>query len=286
GYFVFSALLESKLTAANQAYIDAVDQYKRVYYLPEDYSTAALTVTSKRLDSVLEITCSDTVGGSAISGSASGIVITSNGYAITNHHVVTYEVTVPVYNRWGFITGYQTQKGIYANIKGNFIESSSFYKSGGYSLQVIEVYEGQDLALLKFVNPPASLEPAPIGNSSLLVMGEETVIIGNAQGYGLALTTGVVSNPSRLFLEDGATEAVRVLQTDAALNPGNSGGPVFNIYGEVVGVVSFKIQEDEVNEGLGFAVLSNVVIEFLDNVASDKGLTIAYILSERGEVLD
>ncbi len=283
GYFVFSAMLDSKLYAANQDYINAVDNYKRVYYLPENYSTASLSVSSQRLNSVLEISCTTTVSGTTVSGSASGFIITEDGYVITNHHVIWYEASVTVYNRFGFITRYDKYEGIHATIRANFIQSSPYYKAGGYDLEVVDVYKGQDLALLKFKNPPSELEAAPFGNSSLLVMGEDAVIIGNAQGYGLALTTGVISNPSRLFLEDGATEALRVLQTDAALNPGNSGGPVFNLFGEVIGVVSFKVQENEINEGLGFAILSNVAMEFIDSVASDKGLTINYHLTERGE---
>lgn len=285
GYFIFATLLDRKIFEANQAYHNAVNEYKRVYYLPDDYSTAALTVTSTRLDSVLEIYCSTTVSGTNISSSASGIIITEDGYVITNHHVVTYETTVPVYNRWGFITGYEKRTGIYTDITANFIESSDYYKTNGYALDVIEVYKEQDLALLRFRSAPSDLKAAPFGNSALVSMGEDAVIIGNAQGYGLALTTGVISNPNRLFLEDGASEAMRVLQTDAALNPGNSGGPVFNIFGEIIGVVSFKIQENEVNEGLGFAVLSNVTMEFIDSVASSKGLNIDYIITERGEPL-
>lgn len=282
GYFVFAALLNNKIEAANQAYIDAVNNYKRVYYLPEDYSTAPLSVTSQRLDSVLEIYCNETVSGTTVSSSASGFIITDDGYVITNNHVVSYEMSVPVY-RFGMIIGHTTEEGIYTNITANFIESSLNYREEGYTLEVIEVYEEQDLALLKFSAPPANLEPAPFANSGLITMGEEAVIIGNAQGYGLALTSGVVSNPNRLFIDDDDTEPMNVLQTDAALNPGNSGGPVFNIFGEIIGVVSFKVHEEEINEGLGFAVLSNVVMDFIDDVAEEKNISIEYILTERGE---
>lgn len=283
GYFIFAALLTNKINAANQAYEDAVNNYKRIYYLPEDYSTAALSVTSQRLDSVIEIYCTTTASGVTVSGSASGFIISEDGYVITNHHVVTYEAKVPIYNRFGILTGYRTETGVHSNITANFIESSDFYKANGYTLQVVETYEEQDLALLKFTAPPSDIAVAPFGNSALITMGEEAVIIGNAQGYGLALTSGVISNPNRLFTEEGSIAPLQVLQTDAALNPGNSGGPVFNIYGEVIGIVSFKVQEEEINEGLGFAILSNVAMAFIDSVAEENELTIAYTVTERGE---
>ncbi len=283
GYFIFATLLTDKINAANQAYEDAVNNYKRVFYLPEDYTTAALSVTSQRLDSVVEIYCVTTIGGVTVSGSASGFIITDDGYVITNNHVVTYEANVPIYNRFGIVIGYRTEQGIHSAVTANFIDSSNFYKTNGYKLNVIETFAEQDLALLKFDSPPQALISAPFGNSALITIGEEAIIIGNAQSYGLALTTGVISNPNRAFIEAGSSTPLKVLQTDAALNPGNSGGPVFNIFGEVIGVVSFKVQEEYINEGLGFAILSNTAMEFIDRVASEKSLNIAYTLTERGE---
>ena len=140
---------------------------------------------------------------------------------LTNAHVITYG------------------NGTYPAIEGNFYKDNN-----AFALDVISYDNMLDLALLKFNNPPDDLKSVVFGNSDNLNLGEEIVAIGNAQGMGLALTVGVVSDPLK-------TLPTRAIQIDAAINPGNSGGPLFNIYSEFVGITTFKIVDKKANEGLG-----------------------------------
>ena len=249
---------------------DALKEYKRYYYLPEDYSSATLSVISSNLDSVLEISCTSS-SNSNVSGKATGFIISDDGYVITNCHVVTYE-----YSTGGWFNTVKT--GTYDTIIANFIEGSTLYKSTGYRLELLYTDSRNDLALLRFSGvKPETIKPLTFCDSDMLTMGEETVVIGNAQGYGLAVTNGIVSSPYRKFADSDSNGefTVDVFQTDAALNPGNSGGPVCNMYGQVIGVATFKIADTE-NEGLGFGILSNVVIDFIERAESAKGIEVNY----------
>ena len=249
---------------------EAIKEYKRYYYLPEDYSNATLSVISANLDSVLELTCTSTTN-SSVSGKATGFMISDDGYVITNCHVVTYE-----YNTGSWFNS--TKTAIYDTITANFIEGSALYRTGGYRLEVLYTDSRNDLALLRFTGvKPTEIKPLIFCDSDMLTMGEEAVVIGNAQGYGLAVTNGIVSSPYRKFAESDSNGdfTVDVFQTDAALNPGNSGGPVCNMYGQVIGVATFKIADTE-NEGLGFGILSNTVIDFIEKAETAKGISVEY----------
>ncbi len=284
GVMILSVVLCAVITTQvfNDKVDEAVKDYKREYYLPTDYSNVALSVIDANLDSVLELTCTATVNKQTVTGAATGFIITSDGYVITNCHVVTYEYQSSTGKGWWQSTTIETAE--YDSITANFISTSSLYKAGGYRMKVISTDSRNDLALLQFVDMPSSIKPLTFCDSDLLTLGEETVVIGNAEGYGLAVTTGVISNPHRTFksTDDNGTYTRDVLQTDAALNPGNSGGPICNIYNEIIGVATFKLVDTE-NEGLGFGVLSNVVTDFIDSVATAKNITVNYTVSERGQ---
>lgn len=126
------------------------------------------------------------------------------------------------------------------------------------SAQVVRRDAALDLAVL---NVPGldntTARPLRWGDSSALQPGDPIVAVGFPLGVGLTVTTGIVSGLKRLG-------GVALVQTDAAVNPGNSGGPLLNASGEVVGVVSFKISEAQ---GLNFAVASNVARQFIDGVS-------------------
>ena len=101
-----------------------------------------------------------------------------------------------------------------------------------------------------------AIKVATVGDSSKLTVGESAVVIGNALGYGQSVTTGVISALERevqLQDESGKTIKNKLLQTDAAVNPGNSGGALLNMKGEVVGIVSAKYSDTSV-EGMGYAI--------------------------------
>ncbi|MDD6504964.1 MAG: trypsin-like peptidase domain-containing protein [Lachnospiraceae bacterium] len=116
----------------------------------------------------------------------------------------------------------------------------------------------------------AQIKVATLGNSDELKVGEATIAIGNALGYGQSVTTGVVSALGRtVTVSDSSTGATIVnnnlIQTDAAINPGNSGGALLNAKGEVIGINSVKYSDTAV-EGIGYAIGMNDAMEIIDQL--------------------
>jgi serine protease Do len=110
---------------------------------------------------------------------------------------------------------------------------------------------------------PAGIEPARLGNSDEAAVGDQVFVIGAPFGVAHSLTVGHISarrTPEQLF---GGFEQVEILQTDAAINQGNSGGPMFNMRGEVIGVVSHILSSTGGFQGLGFVITSNLAMRVL-----------------------
>lgn len=154
--------------------------------------------------------------------SGSGFIISKDGYIVTNHHV----------------------------IEGAEEISVSTYDGSEYSASLIGSEEANDVAVIK-IN--GSFTPVKTGTSSELQVGDEIMVIGNALGeLAYTFTDGIVSYLSRAVTTDsGAT--INMFQTNAAINEGNSGGPVYNMNGEVVGIASAKYASSSI-EGLGFCI--------------------------------
>ena len=115
-----------------------------------------------------------------------------------------------------------------------------------------------DVALIQLTRIPEKLQVAVLGNSDDVLVGNEVFVIGAPYGYSHTISKGIVSaryKPGDLDTEMGMSE---LIQTDAAINTGNSGGPMFNEQGEVIAIVSHIISHSGGNEGLGFAVTSNM----------------------------
>lgn len=124
------------------------------------------------------------------------------------------------------------------------------------SATVAAVHPKVDLALLEIV-PPHRLEPAKLGNSEEVQVGEWVLAVGNPFGLGKTVTVGIVSGKGR-FIGLGPDD--NFIQTDASINPGNSGGPLFNMEGEVIGVNTAIIAS---GKGIGFSIPSNYIVELL-----------------------
>lgn len=190
-------------------------------------------------------------------GSGSGIIISADGYIVTNNHV---------------IEGAKTIKVILNNSKE-------------YDASIVGADPKTDLAVLKI--EASDLPAAVIGDSDALEAGERCVAIGNPLGQDLAgsLTQGIISALNRTLTVDNVNYTL--LQTDAAINPGNSGGALVNVYGEVIGINTVKIGSSQI-EGLGFAIPSNnakPVIEDLINYGYVKGrpqigVTLIYVTEQ------
>ena len=160
-------------------------------------------------------------------GAGSGVIITSDGYVVTNNHVI------------------EGAKKISVRLKNG----------GDYDATMIGRDSKTDLAIVK-INA-TGLQPAVYGDSDKLVVGELAVAIGNPLGQlGGTVTEGIISALSRNIEIDGHMMAL--LQTSAAVNPGNSGGGLFNGHGELIGIVNAKSSGSDI-EGIGFAIPANLV---------------------------
>ena len=158
-------------------------------------------------------------------GTGSGIIITSSGYIVTNEHVISGAEEISVILNTG----------------------------DEYPAKLIGKDTKTDLAVLKIEPNGSELKPAVLGDSTTTVVGERAIAIGNPLGQEFSGTTtqGIISAVNRTMTIENRT--YNLLQTDAAINSGNSGGPLINQYGEVIGINSIKLSDSGV-EGLGFAI--------------------------------
>lgn len=204
-------------------------------------STANSTseIVKKTADSVVEISTESVVTGSFAQqyvqqGAGSGVIISQDGYILTNNHVINGANSVKVRLRDG------TE----------------------YDATIIGSDSDNDIALLK-VNA-TGLSPATFGDSNSLAVGDYVVAIGNPLGeLGGTVTDGIISALARkVTIED---TQMTLLQTNAQVNPGNSGGGLFNANGELVGIVNAKQSATEV-EGIAFAIPINNVLDILSDL--------------------
>jgi len=205
----------------------------------DNLSAGTITEVSEAvIDTVVEITTetvttSTYLGQYVKSGAGSGVIISTDGYILTNYHVIQGATTIGVRVRTTDRSGVK--------------ESVSFKN---YPATVAGSDEESDVALLKI--DAQELTAAVIGDSDSLRIGQQVVAIGNPLGeLGGTVTDGIISALDREIEVGGAT--MTLLQTNAAVNPGNSGGGLFDLSGRLVGIVNAKSSGDSI-EGLGFAI--------------------------------
>ena len=163
----------------------------------------------------------------------SGVIIDTRGDIVTNNHV---------------ISGAQTIDAVLSN--------GSTEKA-----QLVGTDAADDLAVVR-IQPFAHMTVAQIGNSSKLVVGQEVLAIGNPLGITETATRGIVSALNRSVTESTGTTISQAIQTDAAVNPGNSGGALVNLQGQLIGIPTLTAINTESNtpaNGVGFAIPSNRV---------------------------
>jgi len=182
---------------------------------------------------------------SAVSGS--GFIVTSDGYIVTNYHVIADAYTQ------------------------NYAVSVMLYNGDKFDAKIVGVEESSDIAVLKI--DATGLSAATLGDSDNLQVGETVYAIGNPLGeLSFTMTSGMVSALDRdITTQDsttGQTTTNNMFQIDAAVNEGNSGGPVYNEKGEVVGIVTAKYSDTGV-EGLGFAIPINDVTDIVDQLITN-----------------
>ena len=179
--------------------------------------------------------------------SGSGFVLSQDGYIATNYHVIESAVNDPS-----------------VTIQVSFADGSK------YDAKLVGGEKDNDVAVLKI--EASGLTRVTLGDSDKLVVGENVYAIGNPLGeLTYSLTDGIVSALDRLITtgENGDNTTLNVLQTNCAINPGNSGGPLFDSYGNVIGITTAKYTQSSsgVNaEGLGFALPINDVKDILADI--------------------
>ena len=199
--------------------------------------TAALSlqeIYQKCIPSVVSITTSTSSG----KASGTGIVLSADGYLITNHHVIENAAVIAV------LTSDDRQ----------------------FQAALVGSDEASDLAVLKV--DATDLQPAEFGDSTALRVGDRVVAIGDPLGAQLrgTMTSGIVSAINRDLEVNDRT--MTLIQTDAALNNGNSGGPLINCYGQVIGINTMKLRSyySATAEGLGFAIPMSVAKPILEEL--------------------
>ncbi len=182
--------------------------------------------------------------------SGSGFIITEDGYILTNYHVVedAKEIKVALYN------------------------------NDSYEAELIGYDESNDIAVLKI--DADGLKPVTFGNSDELVIGEDVVAIGNPLGeLTFSLTKGIVSALDRDVTLSGSVR-LRLIQTDCSINAGNSGGALFNMYGEVVGITNAKYSGYGMGasvDNIGFAIPVNSVTNIVEQIMTKGEISSPYI---------
>jgi putative serine protease PepD len=206
------------------------------------------SVTSAVQESVVSIQVESQGGGAE----GSGVVLDTEGRILTNNHVVADASTVQVTLSDGRV----------------------------FDADIVGTDPATDLAVVQLSDPPSDLSPATFGDSSEVVVGEPVMALGNPLGLANTATTGIVSaldRPVTASAEDGSDQVVtNAIQIDAAVNPGNSGGPLFNASGEVIGITSSiatlsgGMQSGSSGSiGLGFAIPSNLASQIGDQLVAD-----------------
>jgi len=188
---------------------------------------------SKSQDGVVQIVVRKTGDNASDRAIGSGIVYDLSGHIITSNHVVE---------------DYQKIRVV-------------FHDGQSYSAKVSGTDRFADLAVIKVDADPQALHPLPLGDSSKLRIGDQVTAIGSPFGLSGSMTSGIVSQLGRILNPPNlqSFSIPNVIQTDAAINPGNSGGPLFNNYGEVIGINTAIQTETGEFSGVGFAIPSNTM---------------------------
>jgi S1-C subfamily serine protease len=164
-----------------------------------------------------------------VEGAGSGFVIDTAGHILTNYHVVEGAQTIEV------------TLGDQSHFKAKYVGADT----------------RNDIALIKIDPGTHKLTPLPLGDSRNLLVGQRVLAIGNPFGFQSTLTTGVVSSLGRTVQTSDTTYIDEAIQTDAAINRGNSGGPLLNSRGEVIGINSAIYAPTGTTAGIGFAIPIN-----------------------------
>src|ERR1700676_410717 len=191
-----------------------------------------------------------------VEGAGSGFIIDKRGYILTNFHVVQEAQSIEV------VLGDQSR----------------------YPAKFIGADQRNDVALLKIEPNGKNLATLPLGDSNNLQVGQKVLAIGNPFGFQSTLTTGVVSAIGRTVQTSETTFIDEAIQTDAAINRGNSGGPLINSHGEVIGINSAIYTPSGTTAGIGFAIPVNTAKRIAHDLMTEGRVRQAFLGAQTLEV--
>ena len=184
-----------------------------------------------------------------VEGAGSGFVIDSRGYILTNYHVVEGAQSIEV------VLGDQSR----------------------HPAKFIGADQRNDVALVKIDPKGKQLVALPLGDSAALQVGQKVLAIGNPFGFQSTLTTGVISAIGRTVQTSQSTFIEEAIQTDAAINRGNSGGPLINSHGQVIGINSAIYTPSGTTAGIGFAIPINTAKSIANDLITDGRVHRAFL---------
>ncbi|MCR5122203.1 MAG: trypsin-like peptidase domain-containing protein [Ruminococcus sp.] len=216
-------------------------------YVESDGSYTSAGLAKAVLPSVVQIKAftSDSINAAS---QGSGIIMSEDGYIVTNAHVINdadLGVTVMLYDKAEF------------------------------AAKVVGRDDSSDIAVLKIST--TGLTPAQFADSDACELGDEVVAIGSPAGFENSVTKGIVSGLKRQIHAENATRTMECIQIDAAINPGNSGGPLFNMWGQVIGITSSKLVSTSY-DNIGFSITINSAKPIIEELIAS-----GYIL-DRGRI--
>ena len=217
-------------------------------------SLSVSEIYEEAYQAVVEITSlssqSSPLGGEQqAQGQGSGFVYDAEGHIVTNDHVVEGAEQVSV----------------------------RFWDGSTYDATVVGTDPSTDLAVIKVDAPASALKPLELGDSTQLSVGEGVVALGSPFGLEGTATSGIVSALNREMTSPNGFTISNSIQTDAAINHGNSGGPLLNAAGQVIGVNTQIKSDSGGNDGIGFAVPSSTVAEIVPQIVSSGSVEHAYL---------
>ena len=241
--------MEEKFAALQQMFSESQNQNQGTQ-LPEQVTDAPGQVYADNVDAVVAVNAVYQTTNGRGESSGSGFIISADGYVVTNYHV----------------------------IEGSGQVSITLHSGDTLEAEVVGYEATNDVALLKV--EATDLPCVKLGSSDNMAVGDMVVAIGNPLGeLTSTLTVGYISAKDRIVDTDGTV--INMLQTDAAINSGNSGGPLFNLSGEVVGITTAKYSGNSSSgasiEGLGFAIPMDDITGIIEDLKEFGYVTGAYL---------
>lgn len=225
----------------------------------KDTERAFVSIYEENCESVVKITVYATVNGTKQKySSASGFITSTDGYIYTNNHVLTNAEDIEV----------------------------TLYSGKTCTAKEIGRDDRTEVAVIK-IEPEEKLKPVKLGDSNSLKVGQYAIAIGNPLGYEFSMSVGTVSGLHRMV--DSSNYRYEMIQIDTPINSGNSGGPLFNLNGEVIGINTLKEVTAGTNatvEGMGFAIPINIVKNIAEQLISNGKVSRAAINATVGNKIE